>query len=73
MGIDKAVARSNWGDRISERTLWVTALIGGFVGIIVGAVAFHHKTSKGEFWPPVVIAVILWILLLFLVHGGTIP
>jgi uncharacterized membrane protein YsdA (DUF1294 family) len=66
MGIDKALARSSWGDRISERSLWATALIGGFVGIIAGALTFHHKTSKGSFWPPVVVAVVLWLLLLFL-------
>jgi uncharacterized membrane protein YsdA (DUF1294 family) len=70
MGIDKALARFNWGDRISERSLWIAALIGGFLGIIVGAVTFHHKTSKGSFWPPVVLAVALWVLLLYLVQGS---
>ncbi|MGA2200226.1 MAG: DUF1294 domain-containing protein [Nitrososphaerales archaeon] len=67
MGIDKAMARSGWGDRVSERTLWLAAIVGGFVGIIAGALTFHHKTSKGEFWPPVLLALILWMSLLFLV------
>lgn len=70
MGVDKAMAVSNWGERISEKTLWLTALSGGFLGIILGAVAFHHKTSKGEFWPPVVLATILWGALLALVLRG---
>jgi uncharacterized membrane protein YsdA (DUF1294 family) len=70
MGIDKALAKSHWGDRVSERTLWLTALAGGFVGIILGALTFHHKTSKGEFWPPVVLAAILWFSFLALVLVG---
>ncbi|MDA4134118.1 MAG: DUF1294 domain-containing protein [Thaumarchaeota archaeon] len=70
MGIDKALAKSNWGDRISERSLWAAALIGGFLGIVAGALAFHHKTSKASFWPPVVLAVTLWALVLFFVRGG---
>jgi|SRR5271170_5673528 uncharacterized membrane protein YsdA (DUF1294 family) len=60
MGADKGIARFNWGDRISERSLWLIALAGGFWGIILGALLFHHKTSKGEFWPPVALAVVLW-------------
>jgi len=71
MGLDKALAKSNWGDRISERTLWLTALAGGFAGIIAGGVTFHHKISKGEFWPPVVLAVILWVALVGLVLTGS--
>ncbi len=70
MGIDKALARSNWGERISERTLWGVAMAGGFVGVVVGALIFHHKTSKVEFWPPVVLAVILWVAILVLVNLG---
>ncbi len=73
MGIDKAMARFGWGTRISEKTLWLTALAGGFIGIIVGAVAFHHKTSKAAFWPPVVLAVIFWMALVALIVTGHIP
>ncbi|MDA4137144.1 MAG: DUF1294 domain-containing protein [Thaumarchaeota archaeon] len=61
MGADKGMARLNRGDRISERSLWLIALAGGFLGIILGALLFHHKTSKGEFWPPVLLAVVLWV------------
>ena len=66
MGADKLMATSNWSDRISEKTLWLTALSGGFVGIFAGAQIFHHKTSKTEFWVPVVFAMMLWVLLLCL-------
>jgi len=44
MGVDKLVAGSDWGDRMSEKTLWLTALAGGFAGIIVGAKLFHQDT-----------------------------
>lgn len=60
MGIDKllAVWRRN---RVRERTLWLTALLGGFVGIFLGGFVFHHKTSKAEFWAPVIVSAVLWV------------
>jgi uncharacterized membrane protein YsdA (DUF1294 family) len=64
MGVDKVVAIANLGDRISERTLHFVAVLGGFWGIILGGVLFHHKTSKRSFWPPVGAAAILWIILI---------
>jgi uncharacterized membrane protein YsdA (DUF1294 family) len=70
MGVDKSMARSNWGERISEKTLWLTAISGGFLGIIAGAITFHHKTSKRGFWPPVGFAVFFWALLLALIASG---
>ena len=69
MGLDKLLAVIGW-DRISERTLHIIALLGGFWGIIFGAFLFHHKTSKREFWPPVFFAAALWVgLFLALVFG----
>jgi len=46
--------------RISEKTLWLTALLGGFLGVFFGGLVFHHKTSKPEFWAPVAVSVVLW-------------
>jgi uncharacterized membrane protein YsdA (DUF1294 family) len=65
MGLDKLFAVGGLR-RVSERTLWLTSLVGGFLGIIAGAVVFHHKTSKQEFWAPVVIAAVLWAIVLVL-------
>jgi uncharacterized membrane protein YsdA (DUF1294 family) len=59
MGVDKLLAVERLS-RVSERTLWLIALVGGFLGIFVGGVVFHHKTSKAEFWAPVGVAVVLW-------------
>ena len=47
-------------DRISERNLALVALAGGFTGIILAGMVFSHKTSKPEFWLPVVAATIAW-------------
>jgi len=68
MGVDKMLAVGEFR-RVSERTLWLTALVGGFVGIIAGAVVFHPKTSKPEFWAPVVVAVVIWVIVLDLLKG----
>jgi len=59
MGIDKLAARFH-KRRISEGALWLTAIVGGFPGIILGALMFHHKVRKRSFWIPIAIAVVLW-------------
>ncbi|MEI3609650.1 DUF1294 domain-containing protein [Pseudogracilibacillus sp. SO10305] len=48
MGIDKKRARKGFY-RISERALWIIALLGGTVGMIIGMYMFHHKTKKWYF------------------------
>lgn len=65
MGIDKASAKLR-RTRISEKTFGVLSLLGGFLGVILGGIIFHHKTSKPRFWVPVVVAVLLWSGLIYL-------
>ena len=48
MKIDKERARRNQY-RISERTLWVTALLGGAIGGVLGMQLFRHKTKHLSF------------------------
>lgn len=60
MGVDKLLAVGK-RSRVSERTLWLTSLLGGFLGIFVGGLVFHHKTSKTEFWLPVILSAVLWV------------
>lgn len=68
MGEDKDQASmrdgSNHLERITERTLHEVALIGGFLGIIIGAKLFRHKVSKTSFWPLVILAIPVWILVI---------
>ena len=48
MGIDKYKARKGlW--RIRERTLFLTAILGGSVGGILGMKLFRHKTKHNSF------------------------
>lgn len=48
MGSDKNRAVSNqW--RISEKALWITALIGAAPGMTVGMKMFRHKTKHMQF------------------------
>src|SRR2546428_8598987 len=45
MGIDKA--RATYGEwRISEKTLFTMALVGGFWGVVLTSLALHHQSSK---------------------------
>ncbi len=71
MGVDKLLAVGGWS-RVRERTLWLIALFGGFVGIFVGGWVFHHKTSKPGFWLPVLVSAILWVAALALSSHFTI-
>ena len=65
-GLDKWKAKSGaW--RIPERTLLLTALLGGSAGALAGMLLFHHKTRKPKFnvGVPVMLAahcVILWLI-----------
>ena len=60
-GLDKWKAKSGaW--RIPERTLLLTALLGGSAGALAGMLLFHHKFTVGV---PVMLAVhcvILWLI-----------
>lgn len=48
MAIDKQKAKlRQW--RISEKTLFILALIGGSIGGILGMYTFRHKTKKLKF------------------------
>lgn len=48
MGIDKAKARRDkW--RIPERTLFLSALLGGSIGALGGMYTFRHKTKHMSF------------------------
>ena len=58
MGIDKYKAkRSLW--RIPEKTLFLTAALGGSIGGILGMKVFRHKTRHNSFkygFPAILIA-----------------
>ncbi|MCI9466687.1 MAG: DUF1294 domain-containing protein [Ruminiclostridium sp.] len=48
MGVDKAKARQGrW--RIPEKTLFLSAILGGSVGAMLGMSLFRHKTQHRRF------------------------
>ncbi|MFC7321103.1 DUF1294 domain-containing protein [Halobacillus campisalis] len=53
VGYDKRQARKR-KRRISEKNLWVLALIGGALGGVIGMQVYRHKTKHSSFkygWP----------------------
>ena len=48
MGFDKLSAKAN-SERVPEVWLFLISLAGGFVGVVLGMLAFHHKNSKRSF------------------------
>ena len=67
MGVDKKRAiRGAW--RISEDSLFLTALLGGSLGCILGMQHFRHKTKHWYFkygMPAILVAQVLLFVLLF--------
>ena len=67
MGVDKKRAiRGAW--RISEASLFLTALSGGSLGCILGMQHFRHKTKHWYFkygMPAILVAQVLLFVLLF--------
>ena len=49
MGFDKHRARKKGARRIRERTLFLSALLGGGLGACLGMWTFRHKTKHWEF------------------------
>ncbi|MBI4427249.1 MAG: DUF1294 domain-containing protein [Candidatus Magasanikbacteria bacterium] len=56
IGVDKMKAQLN-RRRVSEKTLWLSALIGGSLGTLLGMHFFRHKTKKISF--QAILAIIL--------------
>lgn len=66
MGIDKRRAvRHAW--RVSEASLFFTALIGGSLGSIIGMYTFRHKTRHWYFVVGMPVIAVLQILVLCMI------
>jgi len=64
MGLDKFKAKRG-AYRISEKALFIIALIGGSIGSIIGMYKFHHKTKKNAFVFGMPIILVIQIVLIF--------
>lgn len=66
-GIDKQKARRNlW--RIPEKTLLLSALIGGSAGAILGMQFFHHKKRKPKFAVGVPVILVVEIVVVWFIQ-----
>mgnify|MGYP000229229662 CR=1 FL=1 len=63
MGIDKQKAKRG-RYRISEKTLFITATIGGSIGVKAGMELFRHKTHHNKFVYGIPAIIILQLALL---------
>jgi len=62
MAIDKNKAgKHKW--RIRERNLFITAILGGAAGLMMGMIMFHHKTQHASFTFGIPLIFVLNILL----------
>jgi uncharacterized membrane protein YsdA (DUF1294 family) len=69
MGFDKLSAKAG-SERVPEMWFLLISLAGGFVGIVLGMFAFHHKTSKTSFQIKIAAAPVLGTLVIvYLVTG----
>ena len=70
MGIDKQKAKKGaW--RISEATLFMTAILGGSIGSILGMKHFRHKTKHWYFkyGMPAILILQITAIILFVTHA----
>ena len=69
MGIDKRRAKREGARRIPEKTLFLSAILGGSIGAIMGMRTFRHKTKHWYFvWgmPMILIAqiaLVIWLVI----------
>ena len=67
MGSDKKRACTRGARRIPERRLFLSALLGGSIGAMLGMLVFHHKTEKWYFALGMPLILLAQAALLFLI------
>lgn len=68
MAIDKGKAKRQ-SNRISEKTLFTVALVGGSIGVKLGMELFRHKTKHNKFVYGIPAIIILQLaLLIYIVY-----
>ena len=65
--IDK-IKSTGSGRRISEKMLWLLALVGGSVGALIGMRVFRHKTKKLSFQTVLAIIIFVQVLIIYFIY-----
>ncbi len=68
MGFDKLSAKVG-SERVPELLFFLISLAGGFGGIILGVLVFHHKISKRSFQFKIGIGAAISIMIVLLLVG----
>ena len=64
---DKQKAKKHkW--RIPEKILLGMCIVGGFLGGLLGMQVFHHKTKHWYFYAINILALILWVFIIYKVY-----
>jgi len=66
MGIDKQKAKAG-ARRIPEKTLFLIALLGGSIGVLVGMYLFRHKTLHKSFTFGIPAIIVIQMIILVLI------
>jgi uncharacterized membrane protein YsdA (DUF1294 family) len=61
MGLDKGKAKRH-EKRISERSIFIISLVGGFWGVLLGGILARHKTTKTSFQLVLLATTSIWLL-----------
>ena len=69
MGFDKLSSKAG-SERVPELWLFLISLAGGFTGVVLGILVFHHKVSKLSFQLKIGAAAIISILILLILVNG---
>lgn len=69
MGFDKASAKVG-SERVPELWLTLLSLAGGFSGVVLGMLLFHHKVSKRSFQLKIGVATLVSILFILILISG---
>lgn len=67
MWLDK-LKSTNMKWRISENTFFIVSIFGGGIGILLGGMLFHHKTSKNSFLIKISLGFIINILIFYFIR-----
>jgi uncharacterized membrane protein YsdA (DUF1294 family) len=69
MGFDKLSTKAG-SERVPEMWFLLISLAGGFVGVVVGMLAFRHKTRKTSFQIKIATAAVLGTLVIVYLATG---
>ena len=72
MGYDKRQAKEK-ARRISEKSLWTLAILGGGIGAYFGMQTFRHKTRHTSFRIGFLMLAIIYAIIILFLLGVTIP